>query len=491
MTYSHYTTRISLFAILSFLFVHTALLSQKSLPVVHAPDDIIISGNFEFDMDKLTDPMDSTFGRFVLFDTSNRKDIVIYDIICQDRWFSHIKDFIEEPYDSSDRHKKYHIHYGKDGYLLVDDGYQDSVEVSIRINDGRECGQGGITRTFTVTFIGVRYQDKQQIWLTDCSQLYINPKNVHDTTDNIFWPNGGVDTLTINCEDRFLSKYNAPPELTHIELFGATHLKNISMQYTDWICPKDDYYEFLRVWNVNDWCTYDPDSIPIDENNIPYGFAHPHPGEWNFAQVFKVKDDVAPVLTCKKDTMDFAISSDGSVTIYPKDLLGTISDNCTMDTSFLIHDLYFDDDPQYTSLKVSCAVLSSSTHQFVRPIQLWVTDGLNNKAHASTVIRVTDPDGYCPTATKKVPSQKEDIRISPNPARDNWSITFEGSQRLKGEITLLDLTGAVVFRKPIDIEAGKRPVIHLKRGAHISNGMYLLKWKTPHSQLVRRVCFTD
>ncbi len=470
-----------------------ALSAQKTLPIVQAPNDIIVSPGFEFDMNAITNPEDTTFGKVVL-DSSLRKELITYDILCSDMLKYINPAYIDESYDSTNILAKYHIHWGKDGFVQIDSSIpKDSIKVYINVNDGRECGLGVITRTITIIFDGVRYQDKQQIWLADCNFFYINPYDCQDSTDNIIWPNACMDTLHISCEDTAILWYSKC-QLTNLHLLHPSQLMNIHIDYTDRVSfYQKSFYILDRDWSVLDWCHYDPDSIARDKDGVPYGPTHPYPGEWHYFETFYVTDHEAPVITCKSDTIDFHIDSTGKVIIKTVDILGEITDNCTRiyHANNISSFLFFNNSRSFTSLLIPCDSINKETGEYHIPIQLWGEDSYENTSYCSTVIRVTDPTHLCKSISNKdIDIERYEISVYPNPVKDNWNLSLQTQQKIIGQLTLYNLTGQVVYTKVIEFSKNQHSV-SLNRPECIESGMYFMKWNSADSETIQRIIFTD
>ena len=297
---------------------------NKALPVVHAPDDVVVSCQYWFDDSEaaLTDPDNPTFGRVVTAATLRQK-LKTTDVVCprwcEDidlhylKWFPNGKapqtvpiplvsakacQFAQNYYNPTHPDNKYTLVWGWDGYVSRTCG----VTPTITVQDNRECGQGVIVRTITVTLNGVRYQDKQEIWVVNCDPFYIDPIVCTSNTDDIEWPNGCRESIELEGCGADLDPSN--PQLGKPEVVGDAdnQCANVAINYTDdtITIERDACFKVIRDWSVIDWCQWDIDKIAVDDQGRPYGYSHPHPGEWHFRQIILVKDQNDPVVTCSK-----------------------------------------------------------------------------------------------------------------------------------------------------------------------------------------------
>ncbi|MCC6754141.1 MAG: HYR domain-containing protein, partial [Saprospiraceae bacterium] len=179
---------------------------DKGVPTVVAPPNIVVSCWFWFDVDKLTDPNDPTFGR-VVTDLSDRHKVVTTDLVCHNycvrnditgypgyvpgapasnppAW-NRACDYYWQLFDTAHADRKYELTWGFDGYVLSNCGNTPTISV----NDNRECGQGQLTRTVVARGPNnISITQTQTIWVVDCDPFYINRADNCDSEDDITWP---------------------------------------------------------------------------------------------------------------------------------------------------------------------------------------------------------------------------------------------------------------------------------------------------------------
>lgn len=170
------------------------------------------------------------------------------------------------------------------------------------------CGQGVITRTFTVTDNGGRK--------ATCTQR-ITVRNTTPYTGPTKWP----ETKEINgC----LSA-DTHPDQTGKPTLGADACSQVAYTYEDQLFNfvEDVCYKILRKWTVIDWCKFAP-------NRDPNGGLYPSAtvegvNTWTYTQTIKVLDTEKPVIntTSKGPTDAYGENCDGFV-----DLTNSASD-CT------------------------------------------------------------------------------------------------------------------------------------------------------------------
>ncbi|NOT37150.1 MAG: T9SS type A sorting domain-containing protein [Saprospiraceae bacterium] len=300
---------------------------DKAAPSIVPPADVVVSCMFWFDLSKLTDPNDATFGR-VVNDLSQRAKIKTTDIVC-DLWCSpnpitnypgsrsavgnlacsHYNSLFQPAHPDT----KYELAWGFDGYILSTCG----ATPIITIDDKRECGQGKIERVFSVrgpnnTLIST----VQTIWVVDCDPLYISSEYC-DSQDDIIWPDcDGRGTLVEGCGSNTSPDVTGRPKIIN----GADDACTlIAIQNFDEIftIEQDACFKILRKWVVIDWCQYDP--------NI--SATH---GRWEFTQVIKVRDTKKPIVTCNVGACEPAVlSGQTGACVGHISLTATATDSCT------------------------------------------------------------------------------------------------------------------------------------------------------------------
>ncbi len=404
---------------------------DKAVPSIIPPADVVVSCMFWFDLNELTNPNNSVFGRIVT-DLTQRAKVKTTDIVC-DQWCyanritaypgtaSAVGQLACNHYNSlfSSAHpdRKYELAWGFDGYILSTCG----VSPTITVEDKRECGQGRIERIFSVngpnnTIITAR----QTIWVVDCDPLYINRQDVCDPNDDISWPDcHGVGTIVEGCGA------NTDPDRTgrpRIENGADDACTLIAIQNFDEVfnIEQDACYKILRKWVVIDWCQYDPN---IDPNN----------GRWEFTQVIKVRDTKKPEVTCHVGPCEPAtLSNQLGRCVGHISLTATATDSCTQ-TDWLRYDYKID---AYNDGTIDFSVGALTQRQFaagekptvrnnpnaddvnnpfnasgvyplgIHKITWYVEDGCGNIGTCSSLFEVKDckaPTPYCLTGIITVP----------------------------------------------------------------------------------------
>jgi hypothetical protein len=158
------------------------------------------------------------------------------------------------------------------------------------------CGQGVITRIFTVTDNGGR--------TATCSQT-ITIRNSNPYTGPVLKGSGPVWK---NLEDREITgcmNVDTDPSKTGVPDLGATACSQVAYTYEDQLFPFVDNvcFKILRKWTVIDWCKFAPNRNP---NGSLYPTA-PTTGVnmWIYTQIIKVSDLQKPVLAdCTKKEFD-------------------------------------------------------------------------------------------------------------------------------------------------------------------------------------------
>ncbi len=273
-------------------FLLSAQLQSQS-PLVIAPPDIVVSCGFQFTENDLLDTSGLLFGRVVI-DSSTRKKIHTYDIVCHKMCEPNTKtgypgpippnppsppassracDYYHTVFDTTHKERMYDLTWGFDGYL------KNAIrnEIAISVEDNRTCHQGKITRTFSTpgpnnTLI----KATQTIWIVDCNPFYINPLDPCDTTDDIVWPYCGKELVLYGCGA-------TPPDSIQPKM-RRDSCSIPEVNFTDDIITNDPDYCFtlIRTWTVTDRCQYDSTTFPKT-------------GQWTYDQIIHVLDTIKPI----------------------------------------------------------------------------------------------------------------------------------------------------------------------------------------------------
>ncbi len=311
---------------------------DKGVPTVVPPPNIVVSCWFWFDVDKINDPNDATFGR-VVNSLSLRKKVVTNDLVCHKycernditgypgfvpgappsnppAW-NRACDYYRVLFDTAHFDRKYDLTWGFDGTVLGTCG----TNYSISVNDNRECGQGQITRTVVARGPnGISVTATQTIWVVDCDPFFINRADNCDQNDDITWPGNctGQATTIEGCTGN-ISPDNPVLGRPVIENNADDLCALISIEYTDEIftIEPDACYKVLRHWTVIDWCQYDPSLSPTN-------------GRWEYLQIIKVHDTDKPVVVIAGGNCEPAVKNPNDHICYAHyTLTASATDNCS------------------------------------------------------------------------------------------------------------------------------------------------------------------
>lgn len=161
------------------------------------------------------------------------------------------------------------------------------------------CGQGVITRTFTVTDNGGR--------TASCTQT-ITIRNKNPYRGPAAWPKSPVEITGCLSADTNPDKTGKPD-------LGSGPCSQVAYTYEDQLFSFVDNvcYKILRKWTVIDWCKFAPNR---DLQGAVYpGVPTEGVNSWTYIQVIKVVDNAKPVITnnSKGDTDAFGENCNGFV----------------------------------------------------------------------------------------------------------------------------------------------------------------------------------
>ncbi len=276
---------------------------DKSIPTIVAPPDVVVSCMFWFDINNLSNPKDSTFGKIVN-DIAWRSNVRTNDIVCENYCVAHpisgypgyvsglpptqqpasnkACTFYNNLYNVSHPDNKYDLLWGTDGYILSPCG----LDPLVNVEDMRACGVGKILRHFIARGAGGAFvRATQTIWVVDCDPFYISAVKC-DTDDDIIWPNCDQASTLTGCGAN-TSPDNPALGRPKVVPGADDHCALLAINYEDEIfnIEADACYKILRKWTVIDWCNYDP-------------IRSPNTGRWSYTQIIKVRDEVSPTVTC-------------------------------------------------------------------------------------------------------------------------------------------------------------------------------------------------
>jgi hypothetical protein len=256
---------------------------NKTAPTVVAPPTVVVSCDFWFDINALSDPTDATFGRMVT-DLQDRGKVKTTDIVCPEWCEPNFKynyfppAGIEEKcalYDPVHPEFTYEHLWGFDGYAISTCGSMPTVIV----NDQRECGQGRITRTFSVPGPNGPVTATQTIYFVDCNPYYITDENCFnfDDEDGVIWP--------CDVELRECNATTGPDETGRPTILNDDNCSLVAVKYEDWVFDvvPNACFKIIRKWTILDWCQYDPRINLLT-------------GRWEYEQIILVNDATKPVL---------------------------------------------------------------------------------------------------------------------------------------------------------------------------------------------------
>jgi hypothetical protein len=265
---------------------------NKAVPTVIAPPNIVVSCWFWFDVTKLTNPNDATFGKVVTSLTDRRK-VVTKDLVCYK--FCERNDYTGYPgyvqtnaqpkpapnqaceyyyqyFDTAHWDRKYELVWGFDGYVLSPCGSTPTITV----NDLRECGQGVIQRIISTTGPNnINVTAIQTIWVVDCDPFYIDDVACNDPRyTDLLWPNGVCTQTPVTLDGCGADISPDNPQLGRPQVINNAddNCALLSIEYFDeqFNIEPDACFKVLRRWVVIDWCQYDPFIDPIMEDGRHY-----------------------------------------------------------------------------------------------------------------------------------------------------------------------------------------------------------------------------
>ncbi|MBP6793914.1 MAG: hypothetical protein KA143_02615 [Saprospiraceae bacterium] len=271
-----------------------------------------------------------------------------------------------------------------DNCSLVDSTLKENITQSIN-----GCGEGWLQKTWTIMDkCGNAATATQKVIVKHRSDFeVVFPKDL----DVICGP-GGNATDTGN---------------TGKPIISDDECEQIGVQYKDEISTVEEEacYKIIRTWTLIDWCIYDPNAhttypdVIVDDRlraNLAdracvfRNIKDNGDGYIKYVQIIKVKDTVAPKLTCKDTSI--CITSNCSV-FFTMPLAGT--DNCAAKVNFRTV-MTKPDNSTETKTNVSAITGSfiSGTYNFA----VYGNDGCGNESACNIKVEVKDckaPTPYC------------------------------------------------------------------------------------------------
>ena len=171
------------------------------------------------------------------------------------------------------------------------------------------CGAGTIERAFSIIDGGVV--------TGTCNQIITIENESTFNAQSIVWPH---DYLTLACGFESLDPDNLPFGFDQPKFDVTGSCNNIFMRFTDSnfdnSANPEGCFEIHRLWEVIDWCQYNPDNPSAG-------------GIYTYTQIISVLNNVPPTFNCPEDiTVDV---TDGACETFVN-LVGTAVDDCTPGT---------------------------------------------------------------------------------------------------------------------------------------------------------------
>jgi len=315
--------------------VVNARVQDKLPPVVVCPPNITVACEFEFDMEAITNPDDRTFGR-VVPDGVTREEVVVPG--------------------HGDPSRPDNFVWGVEGVFA--DNCVANLEITV--NTDIECGQGTLTRVFTVTDgFGRTSTCSQRISFIDADPF--DESNIRFPADREF-------------SDLCFEDIESDPSVTGEPVIIGDVCADILTSFEDEVFTNDAdaCLKILRTWKVLDWCQYDEDTGA---------------GIWTDVQVIKLSNDVAPVITGADDEVSVCDSAATACEGFIE-LTVEATDDCSDDVMVSYQIDAFNDGTIDISSTGSDA---SGVYPFGRHRIIWTaTDGCGNETSVEQFFELQD-----------------------------------------------------------------------------------------------------
>jgi hypothetical protein len=226
------------------------------------------------------------------------------------------------------------------------------------------CGQGVITRTFTVYASGYTPQNAA-LTSASCQQRITVRNTVPYTGPKICPPNG---TVWCGLENRTITGCigsDTDPSKTGVPQLGETACSQVAYTYEDQVFNfvENVCYKILRKWTVIDWCKFAPNldpqgrvypSVPTKREDVSANDVW-KVNTWTYTQTIKVSDDTNPNVT--RNNANKTFDATGPACNGTIELVETATDCSPAATAALkwkyLVDLYDDDIITNTPLATS------------------------------------------------------------------------------------------------------------------------------------------
>lgn len=229
------------------------------------------------------------------------------------------------------------------------------------LTDISQCGNGTITRTFSVTDAsGATGSCVQTITVEN-----LTPFN--NDNDEINFPGNYTEINTCRDPNTLTPEILQPNYVQDIlpENVGCSMLA-VSYQDMFFNVNAPNCYKIMRTWKVIDWCQYDPDNTSAG-------------GSWSSIQIIKVEDTNAPVFVDVPESIEVGVD-DNCVVGQVTNLQVTAMDDCNTSDIMITND--FNDATDGTANGEY--PLGNTTVTFT------ATDGCGNVISTQVVVTVRD-----------------------------------------------------------------------------------------------------
>lgn len=264
------------------------------------------------------------------------------------------------------------------GVPTITDNCDNTTFTETVVEDVNECGQGTITRTFTINDAVGR----------SCTQVISVVNYANALTENdIVWP-GNYTSNTACTEVNHTPEYlqGIDPDFGFPVIDDNTTCRLTGMDYTDeeFIGGGGACRTIYRKWVVIDWCA-EPGIAGYPR------FTH--------TQVITLNNTIDPTITSSTEPIALESYASDCGTIPVTDLVVTATDDCTPAANLLYsYDVDFDADGIYEQMNVPGADASGVYPLGTHNVRFTVRDGCGNEAYSErqvSIINLKTPTPYC------------------------------------------------------------------------------------------------